>query len=74
MKALLLLLLTTLATATAQDSVRVLTFNLRYINSSDTGTKAWTARRDAAADLIKMDAPDFLGIARTSAGAVRRPR
>ena len=61
MKALLLLLLTTLATATAQDSVRVLTFNLRYINSSDTGTKAWTARRDAAADLIKMDAPDFLG-------------
>jgi endonuclease/exonuclease/phosphatase family metal-dependent hydrolase len=44
-----------------KETVRVLTFNLRYINSSDKGAKAWTERRDAVAELIKKDAADFIG-------------
>jgi endonuclease/exonuclease/phosphatase family metal-dependent hydrolase len=56
-----LFLLFTAITATAGDSVRVLSFNLRYLNSSDTGDKAWTARRDDVAALIKKDAADFVG-------------
>jgi endonuclease/exonuclease/phosphatase family metal-dependent hydrolase len=60
---ILLLLLFTLGSLTAQagEAVRVLTFNLRYLNSGDKGDKAWTARRDLAVELIKKDAPDFLG-------------
>ncbi len=45
-----------------QDSVRILSFNLRYINGEDTGAKMWTERRDAVADLIKQDAADFIGV------------
>ncbi len=44
-----------------KDLVRVLTFNLRYINSSDRGANMWTERRDAVAELIKKDAADFIG-------------
>ena len=62
MKTLLLLLFTLCSfTARAAETLRVMTFNLRYINSGDRGDKAWTARRDASAELIKKDAPDFLG-------------
>ena len=50
-----------LATAEAKP-LRVLTYNLRYITSGDTGERAWTARRDQAAELIKHDAPDIMGI------------
>jgi len=42
--------------------LRVLTYNLRYITSGDRGAKAWTARRDQAAALIKADAADIIGI------------
>ena len=42
--------------------LRVLTYNLRYITSGDTGERAWTARRDQAAELIKHDAADIVGI------------
>lgn len=42
--------------------LRVLTYNLRYITSEDKGDKAWTARRDMAAELIKNDAADLVGI------------
>jgi endonuclease/exonuclease/phosphatase family metal-dependent hydrolase len=42
--------------------LRVLTYNLRYITSGDKGERAWTARRDQAAELIKNDAPDLIGI------------
>lgn len=57
----LLIFLLTAITAAAGDSVRVLSFNLRYINSSDTGDKAWAARRDGVAAIIKKDAADFVG-------------
>jgi endonuclease/exonuclease/phosphatase family metal-dependent hydrolase len=42
--------------------LRVLCYNLRYITSGDTGERTWVARRDQAADLIKNDAPDIVGI------------
>ncbi|WP_035610347.1 endonuclease/exonuclease/phosphatase family protein [Haloferula sp. BvORR071] len=42
--------------------LRVLTYNLRYITSGDKGELAWTARRDQAAELIKNDAADIVGI------------
>lgn len=45
----------------AGDPIRVLSFNLRYRNSDDTGPKSWDVRRDLAADLVKKDAPDFIG-------------
>lgn len=42
--------------------LRVLCYNLRYITSGDTGERAWTARRDQAAELIRNDAADIVGI------------
>jgi endonuclease/exonuclease/phosphatase family metal-dependent hydrolase len=42
--------------------LRVLCYNLRYITPGDTGERAWTARRDQAAELIKTDAADIVGI------------
>ncbi len=42
--------------------LRVLSFNLRYINSGDTEWRAWTARRDAAAALIEKDNADLIGL------------
>ena len=53
------LLVTGLAEA---KPLRVLCYNLRYITSGDKGERAWTARRDQAADLIKNDAADIVGI------------
>jgi endonuclease/exonuclease/phosphatase family metal-dependent hydrolase len=48
--------------AEEKETVRVLTFNLRYLTESDTGWKAWSQRRDAASELIKKDAADFIGV------------
>lgn len=42
--------------------LRVMTYNLRYITSGDKGERAWTARRDQAAELIKADGSDIIGI------------
>lgn len=41
---------------------RVLSFNLRYQNSNDTGPKNWEARRGPVIDLIRREAPDFAGL------------
>lgn len=47
----------------AEDgSIKVLTFNLRYINAEDTGARMWTERRDAAAALVRREAADFVGV------------
>ncbi len=52
-----------LASGLAQAKpLRVLCYNLRYITSGDTGERTWTARRDQAAELIKKDAADIVGI------------
>lgn len=42
--------------------VRVLSFNLRYQNTNDTDKKNWVARRGPAIDLIRREAPDFVGL------------
>lgn len=42
--------------------VRVLSFNLRYQNPGDTGPKNWEARRGPSIDLIRREAPDFVGL------------
>jgi endonuclease/exonuclease/phosphatase family metal-dependent hydrolase len=44
------------------EPLRVLCYNLRYITPADTGERAWDARRDQTAELIKTDAPDIVGI------------
>lgn len=52
-----------LATGIAEAApLRVLSYNLRYITSGDTGERAWTARRDQTAELITKEAPDVIGI------------
>lgn len=40
----------------------VVTFNLRYITPGDTGPRTWEARRDFAAEMIKAQAADFVGV------------
>lgn len=42
--------------------VRALSFNLRYQNANDTDKKNWVARRGPAIDLIRREAPDFIGL------------
>lgn len=52
---------TSLHAASPACRLRVLSFNLRYINRQDQGPLAWTARRDAVGALIREDRPDLLG-------------
>jgi endonuclease/exonuclease/phosphatase family metal-dependent hydrolase len=42
--------------------VKVLTFNLRYMNQGDKQARAWVNRRDAAAGVIRREAADFTGL------------
>jgi Metal-dependent hydrolase len=42
--------------------LRVLTFNLRYINSGDTGNRTWTSRRDHVGAMVMKDNADIIGI------------
>lgn len=42
--------------------LRVMTFNIRYINSGDHGVKAWTHRRDDVAGLMRDSQSDFIGL------------
>ena len=51
-------------------ALRVMTFNLRYITSDDKGPKAWVARRDQAAEVIKTDNPDIVGVQEALAPAL----
>ena len=42
--------------------LKVMTFNIRYINSGDQGAKAWVNRRDAVAGLMQSQKTDFIGV------------
>lgn len=42
--------------------VRVLSFNLRYINPGDTGERTWLARRDQVGQVIREDKADVIGL------------
>ncbi|MBK1884225.1 endonuclease/exonuclease/phosphatase family protein [Luteolibacter pohnpeiensis] len=46
----------------SQSTLKVLSFNLRYLNPGDTGIHSWEVRRDLVANVIKKNAPDVLGI------------
>jgi endonuclease/exonuclease/phosphatase family metal-dependent hydrolase len=50
-----------LPAADASLRLRVLSFNLRYINKEDQGERTWTARKDAVGALIREDKPDLIG-------------
>lgn len=55
-------LFTGLTHAAETVPLRVLSFNLRYINPGDTGNRTWIARRDQVAALIAKDQSDIIGI------------
>lgn len=57
-----LALVTSLSHAEEPISLRVLTFNLRYITPGDTGDRAWTARREQVGALMVRDHPDIVGL------------
>ena len=62
-----LLFLATLATtpvfaAEPPLNLRVMSFNIRYINPGDTGNRTWQARRDQVADVMRADNPDLVGL------------
>lgn len=42
--------------------LRVLSFNIRYINSGDTGVRTWLARRDQVGQVIREDKADLIGL------------
>ncbi len=43
-------------------AVRVLSFNIRYINSGDTAERTWLARRDQVGQVIREDKADVIGL------------
>ncbi len=43
-------------------ALRVMTFNLRYINPGDTGERTWQARRDQVAEVMRADHADLIGV------------
>ncbi len=55
-----LLAATAMTTAFAGDSLRVMSFNIRYDNSGDSNN-GWTARRDKVTKTILSAKPDVLG-------------
>ena len=46
----------------SEEPVRVLSFNIRYINSEDEGQRTWLARRDQVGTVIREDKPDIVGL------------
>ena len=44
------------------EPLRVLSFNLRYINSVDKDVRTWVARRDQVGKVIREDKPDLIGV------------
>jgi endonuclease/exonuclease/phosphatase family metal-dependent hydrolase len=52
----------TLHAAESPLALRVMTFNIRYINPGDTGNRTWQARRDQVAEVMRADHPDIIGV------------
>lgn len=62
MKQLLLLYLLIICSLTLHaQSLKVMTYNIRYSNGSD-GVNSWNKRKEKLADLIKKSDPDVLGV------------
>ena len=47
--------------ATAKTNLKVMSFNIRYSNTIDTGDNAWDARREPCMALIRDVKPDVIG-------------
>jgi endonuclease/exonuclease/phosphatase family metal-dependent hydrolase len=61
------------AVAVAEDGVlrlRVLTFNVRYENGSDSGTRAWRKRIVGVVRMIREESPDVFGVQEARHGQV----
>jgi endonuclease/exonuclease/phosphatase family metal-dependent hydrolase len=43
-------------------ALRVLTYNIRYINAGDTGPRTWAARRDLVGEIVVRERPDIIGL------------
>ena len=43
-------------------AVKIMSFNVRYINSEDKGARTWTARRDWVGEIVRRENPDVLGV------------
>lgn len=61
MRKLILTLLTMCSLAIQAQQLKVMTYNIRYHNSSD-GVNSWHHRKGKVAELIKKNDPDVLGI------------
>lgn len=59
--AILLLFACAIATNAQNDTVTVISFNIRY-NNPDDGDNIWENRRDNAVIMVNMEKPDFLGV------------
>lgn len=55
-----LLLAVFLSSLLPAETLRVMTFNVRYPNPGD-GANVWSARRDLLVDTVKANAPDVMG-------------
>jgi endonuclease/exonuclease/phosphatase family metal-dependent hydrolase len=58
---LILLFACAIATHAQNDTVTVISFNIRY-NNPDDGDNIWENRRDNAVMMVNMEQPDFLGV------------
>jgi endonuclease/exonuclease/phosphatase family metal-dependent hydrolase len=50
-------------------NVRIMTFNIRYENTTD-GLNVWSKRRELAADVIRRFDPDFVGLQEAMPGQI----
>jgi endonuclease/exonuclease/phosphatase family metal-dependent hydrolase len=51
-----------LASGEVPLQLRILSFNIRYINSGDQGERTWLARRDQVGQVIREDKADLIGL------------
>ncbi|MES2560514.1 MAG: endonuclease/exonuclease/phosphatase family protein [Bacteroidota bacterium] len=61
MQKLLFMLLTTCSLSLAAQSLKVMTYNIRYHNHSD-GVNGWNHRKEKVVELILKSNPDVLGV------------
>lgn len=66
---LIALLMAISFTASAADSLRVMSFNIRYNNTSD-GVNAWPHRKDLAASVFNDNNVDFAGLQEALKGQI----
>ena len=61
MRILLLFLFIVMVTPLLSQSLKVMTYNIRYDNKND-GVNQWVNRKEKVADLIRQNNPDLIGV------------